>query len=92
MVYLKSGMILSSFHRESQVQGTARLAGNVQGKKTLTGVGIGGGLETFVSQNVSIRNEVMHEIYKKFKLHSAGVQEHFSPSLTRYQLSMNYTF
>ncbi|MAP25179.1 MAG: hypothetical protein CMM87_06595 [Rickettsiales bacterium] len=92
MVYLKSGMILSSFHRDSTVQGAPRLTGDVQGKKTLTGMGIGGGLETFVSQNVSIRNEVMHEIYNKFKLHSAGVQENFSPSLTRYQLTMNYTF
>ncbi len=94
MVYLKSGLLLSSFNRSSTKSGNLqnRLVGSSTVKQSLTGLAVGGGLETFVSDSVSIRNEVMHEMYKKFTVNDGTIAEKYSPTLTRYQLTMNYVF
>jgi hypothetical protein len=95
MVYLKSGLLLSSFDRSSRSDGggfVERLSGIQRVKKSLIALAVGGGFETFVSDKVSVRNEVMHEMYQKFSAKEGTILEKFSLSTTRYQLTMNYIF
>jgi opacity protein-like surface antigen len=91
LIYGKFGGVMGHFTLTSS--GTPGiLSSGARVKKTLYGFSLGGGLESFINKNVSIRGEYIYEIFHSFKTSLDGYTDKFTPTTSKFQLGISYLF
>ena len=93
LIYGRLGVVMGKYSRSaSATNQTAFFTSGDKISKNVVALAIGGGMEAFISNNLSLRGEYIFELYQSAKSAQGGASDTINPSNSKIQLGVSYLF